>query len=215
VPKTQDLVTFLRGEHNVGVLLVAQMGGAPEELQLIIQTATFDPEIQGLRERTAYIVRALGVKEHRVSLGVFNDLFIASEHPILLHHNASVHEIAFTGAPNDPNELVLDIQAAYSATFGPWRDIAEDINRTQPLFDLLQSGEGVLGRMPKPGAERMTRVFEHHGMSSSLTQVEAERSADDDGKMAQFETDLKIMGLGDSYFVAMAFVVDEMNQKLK
>jgi hypothetical protein len=212
VPKKQELVDFLTPDTNVGVLLMTQMGGAPEELQLIIQTATYDESIQGLRERQAYIVRALGVKEHRVSMGVFNNLFIASEHPILYHHNAARHKVLFEGNPADANALVLDIQATYGAVFGPWRDLAEDLNREKPLFDLVTSGAGELGVMPEPAAKRLLKVFEHHKMTATLEQVEAERTTpDDDDKASVFETDLKILALDDSYFVAYSFVVDHMN----
>ncbi len=214
MPKKQELVNFLTPENNVGVLLVTQMGGAPEELQLIIQTATYDEAIKGLRERQAYIVRALGVKEHRVSLGVFNNLFIAAEHPILHHHNAARHKVNFEGQPDDANALVLDIQATYGAVFGPWRDLAEDLNREKPLFDLLQSGAGTLGIMPEPAAKRVLKVFEHHNMTATLEEVEAERATpDDDDKASVFETDLKLLALDDSYFIAYSFVVDHMNVK--
>ena len=196
MPQKQELVNFLSADENVGVLLVTQMGGAPEELQLIIQTATYDESIQGLLERQAYIVRALGVKEHRVSLGVFNNLFIAPEHPILYHHNAARHAVKFEGKPDDANALVLDIQATYGAVFGPWRDLAEDLNREKPLFDLLQSGSGTLGTMPEPAAKRMVKVFEHHKMTATLEQVEGERANPDaDDKASMFETDLKNPGI--------------------
>lgn len=216
MPQKQELVDFLTADNNVGVLLVVQMGGAPEELQLIIQTATYDEAIKGLRERQAYIVRALGVKEHRVSLGVFNNLFIAAEHPILHHHNAARYKVTFAGQPADTNALVLDIQATYGAVFGPWRDLAEDLNREQPLYDLLGAGAGTLGVMPEPAARRMTTVFAHHKMTATLEQVEAERATpDDDDKASVFETDLKLLALDDSYFVAYSFAVDHMHVKGK
>lgn len=192
----------------MGVLLVAQMGGVPEEIQLIVQTATYDEAAEGLRERTAYIIRALGVREHRATLGVFGNLFFAEDHPILFHHNAARFEIAFSGKPHDPNELVLDIQAAYSATFGPWRDLAEDINREKPLFDLLQSGEGVLGTMPQIAAERMAKVFAHHNMNSNLSVVQEARS--DQPKEGGMPQKVSLLGMDDSYFIAYSFMIDEM-----
>ena len=216
MPKTQELLDFLQAEDHIGVLLMMQLGGTPEELNLIVQTAWVDAEANGLRDGQAYIMRLLGVKEHRASLGMFGNLFIAAQHPILYHHNAARYAIDFKGTPTDANELVLDIQAAYSATFGPWRDLAEDINRQQPLFDLLQSGEGQLGIMPEPAARRMVKVFEHHGMTSKLEQTDSARpSTQDDDKAAQFETELKLVGLDDSYFVVYSVVVDEMNIKAR
>lgn len=211
MPLREQLLRELAGDNDVGVLLVAQMGGVPEEIQLIVQTAQYDEDAGGLRERHAYIIRALGVKEHRASLGVFGSLFFAVEHPILYHHNAARHEIHFSGTPEDPNELVLDIQATYSATFGPWRDLGEDITREKPLFDLVQQGSGVLGTMPSPVAEKMVKVFEHHDMSAQLKQVDEGRSSvpDEHGRSER----LRLLGIDDSYFIAYSFTVEEMGKK--
>lgn len=211
MPVREQLLRELAGSDDVGVLLVAQMGGVPEEIQLIIQTAQYDADAGGLRERSAYIVRALGVKEHRVSLGVFGSLFFAVEHPILYHHNAPRHEVHFSGTPANPNELVLDIQATYSATFGPWRDLGEDITREKPLFDLVQQREGMLGTMPSPIAEKMVKVFEHHNMTAQLKQVFAGRSSkpDEHGRTER----LRLLGIDDSYFIAYSFTVEFMGKQ--
>lgn len=210
MPKRDELLAALAGDHDVGVLLVAQMGGVPQELQLVIQTATYDEAVQGLREKAPYIVRVLGVREHRVSLGVFANLFFADEHPILHHYNEPMFQIDFKGRPADPNALVLDIQTAWGATFGPWRDIAEDVNREKPLFDLLQMGGGTLGTMPKPAAERMGRVLRHHEMETTLTEVDQGRDgADEHGR----ERKMKLLGIDDSYFIAYEFSVDEMQAR--
>ena len=39
MPKRDQLISELQGEQDYGVLLVAQMGGVPNELQLIVETA--------------------------------------------------------------------------------------------------------------------------------------------------------------------------------
>lgn len=207
MPKTQQLLDELRGEADYGIFLAAQMGGVPNELQLLVQTAQYDAEAQGLRPRHQYTIRALGVIEHRVSLGVFGRLFIAEEHPILFHHNLPRVTIQFEGKPDDVNELVLDIHQAYVTTFGPWRELAADVNREKPLVDLLTSGSGVLGAMPKPAAERMARVLTHHGMTAKLD--EASREDQDEHGRSRL---LKLLGIDGSYFVALDFSVEEMGK---
>ncbi len=208
MPMREQLLSELEGTNDVGVLLVSQMGGVPEEIQLVVQTAQFDEAAGGLRERTAYIIRGLGVKEHRVSLGVFGSLFFAVEHPVLFHHNEARHEISFEGQPTDPNAFVLDIQAAYSYVFGPWRNIGDDINRSKPLFDLVQQGEGVLGVFPKTAAERLVKVFNHHNMQATTTEVAPERdpNPNEHGQTQR----LKMLGVDDSYLIAYSFMVDKM-----
>jgi hypothetical protein len=207
MPKTQQLLDDLQGEDKYGIFLAAQMGGSPNELQLIIQTAQYDEAAGGLRPRRQYVVRVLGVLEHRVSLGVFGRFFIAEDHPILYHHNLPRMTINFEGIPKDINELVLDIHQAYVTTFGPWRELAADINRSQPLVSLLTSGSGVLGAMPKPAAERMVRVLEHHGMTAELD-GQSRETEDEHGRSRL----LKLLGIDDSYFVALDFSVEEMGK---
>ena len=116
--------------------------------------------------------------------------------------------IQFEGQPDDVNELVLDINQAYLSTFGPWRELAKDINRTQPLVDLLTSGSGVLGTMPKPGAERMTRVLAHHGMKSTLDESRAYEEQDEHGR----SRNMRLLGIDDSYLIALDFSVDELGK---
>lgn len=206
--KREKLLGELHGEKGYGILLAAQMGGVPQELQLIIQTAQFDEQKQGLRPRGQYVIRALGVVEHRVSLGVFGALFFADEHPVLLHYNVPRAVIHFEGQPKDVNELVLDITQAYLSTFGPWREMARDLNCEKPLVDLLTSGSGLLGTMPRPGAERMVRVLEHHGMIGRLEDSSLYEMEDEHGRSRK----MRLLGIDDSYLIALDFSVDEMGK---
>ncbi len=210
MPVREKLLSELAGEHDVGILLIAQMGGVPNELQLIIQTAQYDEAVQGLRERSGYIIRVMSVREHRLSLGLFGKLFFADEHPILLHHNEPLVQVHFEGQPKDVNELVLDIHQAHATTFGPWRELAQNINREKPLVNLLLSGSGLLGEMPKTAALRIAKVLEHHQMEAKLIGADTEKSkTDDHGRSTQW----KLLGVGDSYFVALDFAVDTMGKR--
>jgi hypothetical protein len=208
MPKREKLLSELGAEKDYGIFLAAQMGGVPNELQLIIQTAQLDAEKQGLRPRSQYVIRVLGIAEHRMSLGIFGRLFFAEDHPILFHHNEPRQAIHFEGKPKDVNELVLDIHQAYVTTFGPWRELAADINREKPLVDLLSSGSGRLGTMPRPAAERMVKVLEHHGLTVHLEEQDMYEKEDVHGRWRL----RKLLGIDDSYFVALDFTVDEMGK---
>jgi hypothetical protein len=207
MPEREQLLSELANENDVGVLLLAQMGGVPNELQVIVQTAQYDAAAQGLRERTAYIIRVLSVREHRVTLGLFPRLFFADQHPILLHHNEPLTAVYFEGRPADVNELALDIHQAHASTFGPWRELAQDLNRAQPLVNLLGSGGGLLGQMPRSAAERMARVLAHHQLQARLEPLEDARAPVDEHGRSQM---WRLLGIGDSYFVALDFAVDRM-----
>jgi hypothetical protein len=209
MPKRDQLIGEMQGEHDYGVLLVAQMGGVPNELQLIVETAHYDAVAEGLRPQHDYIIRVLGVREHRVNLGVFGRLAFVDDHPLLYHHNTPRVAVYFDGKAEHVNELVLDISQAYVSTFGQWRhlvDMADDINRAVPMVDLLQSGYGLLGTMPKPLAERMVKVLAHHNIKATLSEDAGFEATDEHGR-SRFA---KLLLLDQSYFIALDFSVEQM-----
>jgi len=211
MPKRDQLMREVEGEQNYGVLLVAQMGGVPNELQLIVETAQYDPSVEGLRPQHDYAIRVLGVREHRVNLGVFGSLTFTDDHPLLYHHNTPRVAVYFDGKPDNVNELVLDISQAYVSTFGRWRhlvDMAEDINRTLPMVDLLNSGYGLLGTMPRPLAERMSKVLAHHNITYSLTEDTSFETTDEHGRSRL----AKLLLIDQSYFIALDFSVELMGK---
>jgi hypothetical protein len=211
MPKRDQLLTQVDGERNYGVLLVTQMGGVPNEVQLIVETAEFDEAAQGLRPQGNYIIRALGVREHRITLGVFGSLKFVDDHPLLYHHNTPRVAVHFDGKPQNVNELVLDISQAYVSTFGPWRhlvDMEDDLNRTKPLVDLLATGYGLLGTMPKPLAERMARVLEHHGINASLAEDTSFETEDEHGRSRL----MKLLLIDHSYVIALDFSVEQLGK---
>jgi hypothetical protein len=205
VPKRQQLFDDLADEQDYGVLLLAQMGGVPNELQLLVQTAEYDASVEGLRERRRYVIRALGVREHKLSLGVFGRLALLDDHPLLYAHNTPKTAVFFRGRPDDIHELTLDLSQAHASTFGPWRLLADDVNHAAPLVDLLASGGGLLGEMPKPAAERMARVFEHHGMEAKLIEDPEFADTDEHGRSRHAQALL----IDEGYVVALGFSVDE------
>lgn len=209
MPERANLLAELGAETQYGVLLVAQVGGAPNELQLIVETAEYDAAVQGLRPQHNYIIRALGVREHRLQLGVFASLAFATEHPLLYHYNTPLVAVQFEGKAADIHELVLDVYQAYVSTFGPWRNLAEiggDLNPSLPLVDLLRTGEGLLGTMPKPLAERMGRVLVHHGLRASLSEQADFESEDEHGRSRM----MQVLLLDNSALVALDFSVERM-----
>ena len=211
MPKREQLLRELEGEQGYGVLLVAQMGGVPNELQLIVETARYDEAAQGLRPQHDYVIRALGVREHRFSLGVFGKLSFVEDHPLLYHHNTPRVAVYFDGKADDVYELVLDISQAYVSTFGQWRHLVEsqeDINRALPLVDLLSSGYGLLGTMPKSLAERMAKVLAHHHVSASLTEDTSFETQDEYGRSKL----AKLLLLDQSYLIALDFSVEQMGK---
>lgn len=207
MPQRHDLLAELADETGYGVLLAAQMGGAPNELQLLIQTAAYDASIEGLRERRRYIVRALGVREHRLSLGLFGRLVFSDDHPLLYPHNTPSTGVFFRGGVSSHvSDVVLDLSQAHASTFGPWRLLAEDINHAAPLVDLLASGGGLLGEMPKPAAERMAKVLAHHGIEHKLVEDTTFSTVDEHGRSQLAH----LLLIDEGYVIALDFSVEQM-----
>jgi hypothetical protein len=205
------LFSQLGGETQYGVLLVAQMGGVPNEIQLIVETAAYDAAVEGLRPVADYLIRALGVFEHRLTLGVFAHGVLTQDHPLLLHHNAPRAAVHFDGQPADVHALITDISQAYVSTFLEWRNLVEmpeDLNRALPLVDLLTRGTGLLGTMPLPLAERMARVLEHHGLHASLSQQANFEPRDEHGRSRL----AKVLVLDSSYVVSLDFSFERLGQ---
>jgi hypothetical protein len=211
MPKRQFLLDDLKGEHDYGILLMAQIGGVPNEMQFVIQTASYDPDKEGLRPRRSFVIRALGVFEQRVSLGVFGRLAFAADHPILYHHNAPRAQIFIQSKPQNVNEVIIDISQTYISTFGAWRNVAEmgsDLNRAMPMATLLETGYGLLGTMPKPLAERIAKVLDHHKITYSLTEEANYQPTDEHGRSKLSQALLIDFG----YVVALEFTVEELGK---
>lgn len=206
MPQRDLLQQALATEQGYGVLLAAQMGGAPNELQLLIQTADYDAAIEGLRERQRYVVRALGVREHKLSLGLFGRLVFSGDHPLLYHHNTPSVGVFFRGDVPHVSEVVLDLSQAHASTFGPWRPLADDINRAAPLVDLLASGGGLLGEMPKPAAERVAKVLAHHGVEHKLVEDSSFDTVDEHGRSRLAQ----LLLIDEGYIIALDFSVEQM-----
>lgn len=211
VPHRAALMQALEGEDRYGIALIVQMGGVPNELQIILETAQYAPAVQGLRQTGGYIVRCLGVREHRAQVGVFARLQILDDHPLLYHHNTPRVAVHFEGKPANLHELVLDISQAYVSTFGPWRNVAEmgdDLNPELPLTDLLNTGYGLLGVMPKPLAQRMARVLEHHHLRASLSEEAGFEMVDEHGRSRLS----KLLLIDRSYYIALDFSIETMTR---
>lgn len=211
MPAREQLLSELQGEQGYGVLLMTQMGGVPNELQLIVETARYDAAAEGLRPQHDYAIRVLSVNEHRVSLGIFGHLAFYDDHPLLYHYNTPRVAVYFDGKPANVNELVLDISQAYVSTFAQWRHLVEmpdDLNRAVPLVDLLTSGYGLLGTMPKPLAQRIEKVLAHHKIGVTLSEDATFDTPDEHGRSRL----AKLLLIDQSYFIGLDFSVDQMGR---
>lgn len=211
MPHTEQFFADLRGENRQVALLVSQVGAAPTELQLICQVAEFDEAVEGLRPIRSYIIRALGILEHRiVNLGTtVGEVEILTEHPLLDEYTKTPTAVFFRGKPENPDALILDIAQAHAQTFFPWRHFPQYLNTAeQSLSTLISSGGGLLGQMPANLAERIVRVLEHHKLETKTAEGTPYIKVHDNPALLQMN--LKVLLFGGSYFVAYGFSIQEM-----
>jgi hypothetical protein len=216
LPQRDQLLNDLDGVGRYGVLLAVQMGGVPNEIHLVFETAAYDEAAGGLRPLNNYLLRALGVREHKLSVGVFGRLAFIDEHPLLIHHNTPRVAVTFDGAPADVNEAVLDLTQAYVSTFTIWRHMVEaagDFNANMTLVDLLakQNTEGskMLGVMPAPLADRVAKVLAHHGLAYELTPDPDWQDTDEHGRSRHS----KLLLIDTGYVIALDFSVELLGKK--
>jgi hypothetical protein len=210
MPQTEQFFADLQGENRQAALLVAQVGAAPTELQLICQIAEFDEAVQGLRPIRSYIIRALGILEHRiVNFGTtVGNVEILTEHPLLDEYTKTPTAVFFRGKAENPDALVLDIAQAHAQTFFPWRHFPQYLNTEQALSSLIESGGGLLGQMPAPLAERVLKVLAHHKLETKTAEGTPYIKVHDNPALLQMA--LKVLLFGGSYFVAYGFSIQEM-----
>ncbi len=207
MPKRQQFFSDMQGENRQLALLLAQVGAMPSELQLILQVAEYDESAGGLRPIRGYIVRVLGVEEHRLStFGTTTpDVTMTTDHPLLYGYNQPPCALFFRGTPRDAHELALDIAQAHASTFRGWREFPEYIDLSQPLHSLLTGGGGLLGQMPINLAENLAKMLEAHGLETKLMMGEHREHTSPlkDQQMTAFI-------FGKSYVLSYAFSFEEM-----
>lgn len=215
MPVRDQFFADMAADNRQAALLVAQVGATPNELQLITQIAEYDDQAQGLRPVRSYIIRVLGVLEHRiVNLGTTVDsVELISEHPLLHEYLSAPTAVFFKGQPENIDALALDIAQAHATTFGPWRHFPEYINTQQPLHTLLSSGGGLLGQMPAPLADQLVPVLQQHGLETKTTAGDPYIKRHDNPALASQRP--QVLTFGPSYFVSYSFAFDVMRGRAK
>lgn len=198
----QQFLDEVNSEHGYGVMLMSQMDSVPDTLQFVIATTEFDPEVDGLRDKNRYLLRAIGIQEHRISLGMFRSAkqFEKEDHPLLMQFNSQPVGLFFRGTPRNIDALILNVFQTYSSVFWDWHHVPEFLNINKPLFDLFGNGGDLVGEMPRPLANALIPVLEAQGVETKV--IEGERHKE--------QPPMKVLLLDESYIVAMDFTVDKL-----
>jgi hypothetical protein len=200
-----QLLHEINAEDGYGVLLMTQMDGVPDTIQMMIATTEYDAASEGLRDKNRYLLRAVGVQEHRVSVGIFKSgaVFADEAHPLLYQYNSLPVGLFYRGPVEAPTALILSILQAHSSVFGSWRQAPAYLNKAKPLLEVFSGGGDLVGEMPQPLATALAPIFAERGLETKVITGERE------GK----NPPQKVLLLDDSYVVAMDFSVDQMGAK--
>lgn len=191
----EKLIETLHDDHKLGLILLAQMGGTPEEVQMMVQIADYDEEKDAIKpDPKVYLLRCLGVQEHRLSLGFFNRMVLVEDHPLLWHHNFPFQQIYFRGEPTNIDELMLALSQLYGQLYGKFRNLADDLNLAVPLGTLLAGGYGLLGEMPLPLANTVKSLLEQYGLTVNFVESETDEPPG-----------FKLLVMDDTYFIGQIF----------
>lgn len=195
-----SIIETLSASDKIGVLLMAQMGATPQEVQFILQTADYDEETYTVTTGDTFIIRCIGVEDHRISVGMFIRLIVTDDHPVLWNYNEQFQQIYFKGTPDNVDGLMLELNQLYGQHYGEARNLAQDINRMAPLETILTRGSGLLGEMAGPMAEKVKALFERHGLEVNLLASEQE------------EPPIKhsLLVMDDSFVIAQMFSADQV-----
>ncbi len=212
MPKRDAFFADMRTPDAHAVLLFAQVGAMPSELQLIVEVSQLDSAKQALRPLRAYLVRVLGVLEHRiVNLGITTQhVELVEKHPLTQVYNERPAALFFRGQPRDPYALTLDVAQAHHAVMGAWRAFPEYLDVSQPLATRFASGGGLLGQMPTPLAEALKPVLESYGLET-LVQYGEDPALRHDSPLR--DQRVQALFIGESFFLSYAFSFEEMAQR--
>ena len=158
----------LEAQNAVGLLIAAQLGASPSELTLIVRSATINATTGEVIPVHQYLVNAVGVVEHKLILGLFNQVGYANDHPLLYHHNAPGVKIFITSPAPDADELLWAIDEAYGEVFGRWRELNADLNQRVDPRAILQNGKGALATVPAPFAPIIDKLLTEQGVGHQV-----------------------------------------------
>ena len=203
--KIEQMLAEIGGENGYGVFLLAQMDAVPDTLQFIIATTEYDASVDGLRDKHRYLVRAVGVQEHRISVGIFKSatVYENADHPLLYEYNTQPMALFFRGEVKNADALVLNLIQAYSGVFRDWHHVPDYLNTAKPLYDLFTGGGDLVGEMPAPLADALDKVLVAQGVETK--QIAGERNEE--------QPSMKALLLDESYVVALDFTADLLGKQ--
>ncbi|MCC7449433.1 MAG: hypothetical protein IT324_18585 [Anaerolineae bacterium] len=193
-----QLFAEMQAEDAVGLLLAAQLHNTPGEMNIIVQSTLLDHSIGRLKAQNQYVIHLTNLAEHKLTLGLFDEIAFVETHPLLIHHNAPRFNVFIASAPESPEAVLQEIEDAHEAIMKGWRDMARDFNTMAAPDVILRTGYGFLGKMPEPIVQAVAQILARHKVQHNLIADETPL------------TPMKLLAIDQSYFVAAMFEIERI-----
>ncbi len=193
-----QLFTEMQSDDAVGLLLAAQLHNTPGEMNIVVQSTLLDHSIGRLKPQNQYVIHLINLAEHKLTLGLFDEIAFVESHPLLYHHNAPRFDVFISSAPESPESVLQEIEDAHEEILRGWRDITRDFNPMTAPDAILRTGFGFLGKMPEPVAQAVAQVLTRHNVQHNLIADETPI------------TPMKLLAIDQSYFVAADFEIEQV-----
>lgn len=109
----------------------------------------------------------LGKKEHRYVQPDCGGFAIHTKHPVLVNHQHPWHAIYVGSRPAHPSNFLEKTALCLAEAMGPWRSSSEFLNKAADPLKILETGLGLLVRVPAPLVDPICRLFKKEEMSFS------------------------------------------------
>jgi hypothetical protein len=163
----------------------------------------FDPANGG--EKQKWEVDCAGVREFVICNSFIDNLYVETEHPVLLMFNEPYAQLYFYSVPTNIPEVMGDLFIRHVEVFGNWIPFARFLNRRPGgLPDLLKMHSGMLADGPRTMIEKYASVLTAHGIGHSVRPTQLPRVLDG-AKWQEPATNAKALILGGAYVVADSF----------
>jgi hypothetical protein len=197
-PLFGQLFAEMQAEDAVGLLLAAQLTETPNDLQIVVRTTLFDKAVGGLRDQNQYLIKTVGLAEHQISLGLFDQIAFEDDHPLLYHYNTRRVRVFIGSRPTSPDAVIREIESAHTEVYDTWRELLMDLNKLSPPEQVFNAGFGLLGEMSQPFATAVAQVLAHHGVKYNVVAEDTP------------EVKMKLLSIDESYFVAADFTIEQL-----
>lgn len=148
-----------------------------------------------------------GLRDQRISIDWANNLEFYSLHFLLWEFSRNHTSLYFKRKADNPNKLIADIFKTHRAVFGKWFDVEKYVSSF--LFGLCNESNGLFANGPKEILEYCYRVLERNNAepyyygSSEPKRWNGEQWVIED-------KDLKLLIMGDSYFIGRNFTFQQV-----